>query len=92
MKKTERLLIQQNPKDALFPVRLLRITRGDLHIKKRGICCASELRDAVFAFRREFPQNSSVEVEVDAETTRDLSLTRDSEWLFNHPATYRSSL
>ena len=92
MKKTERLLVQQNPKDALFPVRLLRVTNDDLHVKERGICCASELRDAVFAFRREFPKNSSVEVEVDAETTRDLSLIRDSEWLFNHPATYRSSL
>lgn len=95
--KTQHLGIQQNSRDSLYPVRVMRFSQdtenpmeGDLIGKPRGIDCPEALNSVIAAFKAEFPRGK-VEVEVNAMETRAF---RDSDlkWLFDHPATYVSSL
>lgn len=100
--KTQHLGIQQNPSTFLFPVRVIRFERDEenetevtgnqwnLIGKPRGIDCPDALNSVISAFKAEFPRGK-VEVEVDAMETRTFRQS-DLKWLFDHPATFVSSL
>lgn len=82
--------IQQNPRDSLFPIRVLRC-QGDELLGKFSCADADELRLKVGQFRRTYPKGI---VQVECPDTCEVRPFRDSDcaWLFDHPATFKSSL
>jgi hypothetical protein len=95
MKKIQTLSIQKNPSHFLFPVRALRTAEiegtdeGEL-LGKQSFDSVEGLQRAIASFKAEF-KRGKVLVEVDEMTVRSFRKS-DMEWLFAHPATYRSSL
>jgi hypothetical protein len=95
--KIERLCIQQQPKTALAPVRVLRVTdypdcpeRDFLSLARPVYDTPEQLLTRVKSFKREFP-SGRVQVELPSLEIRPFRAT-DCVWLFKHPATYHPSL